>query len=348
MISINFVGDVAIFKEYEKRQHDPFANVILPESSLNVANFEFPIPDDKTAKGFYDVDDNYRISERFSRQLKMGKFNLYSLANNHIQDYGAEGIKQTIEKISSAGSAFFGVGTQKINTASYTIKEVTFLFIAFVKKGRWDRQVGALGPDSYDMDEIIAFISSNKAKHDHIIIFPHWGTELVDVPDPHDVNSARRMIDAGARCVIGHHPHIPQGSEHYKSGLIAYSLGSFIYLPDFEKGNADRAPERDISICLNVQFSKKSIISCTPYKYILNKNTLTPICHGDYRSEKKYQELCRLIGDRKHYSKRVRSVLLRREFFSFLSRFRDSPINATIHYLKYIKPKHFKKIVGLH
>lgn len=348
MIRINFVGDIAIFNEFERRQCDPFDKIALPESLLNIANFEFPIPDDKTAKKFYDVDNNYRISESFSRQLKIGKFHLYSLANNHIQDYGAEGIKQTIDKIAAAGSTIFGVGTKKINSASYVINGISFLFLAFVKNGRWNRRAGEFGPDSYDMDEITSFISSNKTKHDHIVVFPHWGTELVDAPDPSDVTNARIMIDSGARCVIGHHPHIPQGCERYKNGLIAYSLGSFIYLPDFEKGNTDKSPERNISICLNVEFVKDYILNYTPYKYILNRDTLTPICQGDYRSENEYKYLCNLIGDRKHYSKRVKSVLLRREFFSFLSRFKDSPINATIHYLKYIKLMHFKKIFGLH
>ena len=36
-------------------------------------------------------------------------------------------------------------------------------------------------------------------------------------------------IDAGASAVIGHHPHILQGIEHYKDGIILYSLGNFTF-----------------------------------------------------------------------------------------------------------------------
>lgn len=347
MISINFVGDVAIFKEYERKQHDPFAHTILPGSSFNVANFEFPLPSDDTEKKFYDVDDNYRVTDKFSRQLQIGKFNLYSLANNHIQDYGADGIIKTIEKISSAGSDFFGAGTKPFNTAEYKIQGISFLFIAFVKKGRWDRKEGEIGPDPYDMGYLLPLIASKKSEHDHVIVFPHWGTELVDAPDPCDVINARKMIDAGASCVIGHHPHVSQGCELYNNGVIAYSLGSFIYLPDFEKGNTDKSPERDISICLNIAFSKSSVLNHTPHKYKLDRKTLTPICLGDFREDKKFKALCAEIGNKKYYSKRVRTVLLRREIVSFAARFKENPLSATAHYLRYIKPKHFKKIIGL-
>lgn len=347
MISINFVGDVAIFKEYERREHDPFSDISLPSSSFNVANFEFPIPDDSAEKTFYDVDDNYRVSDQFSRKLNIGKFNLYSLANNHIQDYGADGITKTIEKITSAGSNVFGVGIKKFNPAAHQIQGISFLFIAFVKKGRWDRKDGAIGPDSYEMSDLLPLIASNRSVYDHIIVFPHWGTELVDSPDPSDVINARRMIDAGASCVIGHHPHVSQGCELYNNGLIAYSLGSFIYLPDFEKGNTDRSPDRDISICLNVEFSKDSILNYTPHKYKLNKKTLFPIRMGDFREHQQFKSLCAVIGDKNHYSRRVRTVLLRREIVSFSARLKENPLSAIAHYLRYIKPKHIKKIIGL-
>jgi len=348
MIRINFVGDVAIFKEYENRQHDPFAYIKLPDSSFNVANFEFPLPDSNAIKLFYDVDNNYRVSDSFGRSLQLDKFDLYSLANNHIQDYGTEGILSTIDKIVSARSNYFGVGKDQFNTFSCDIDGISFLFIAFVKKGRWDRRDGDIGPDSYDLKELLALIESRQAMQDHIVVFPHWGTELVDSPDPEDVINARQMIDAGASCVIGHHPHIPQGCEIYKNGLIVYSLGSFIYLPDYEKGNTDKLFARDVSICLNVEFSKKSIVGYTPYKYVLDRFKLTPVCQGDFRSEKDYEILCAVIGDARYYSKKVRSVLLRRELVSFFSRFKEDPLRATSHYLQYVKLNHFKKIIGLH
>ena len=347
MVRINFVGDIAIFREYQRLKVDPLAEVTLPRSNFNVANLEFPLPKDDLHKEFYDVDDNYRVNDYFSRQLQISVFNLYSLANNHVMDYGQDGVVHTIDKIASGGSRFFGVGKKSFNTATHHIHGISFLFLAFVKNGRWDRKPGEIGPDPYDLDELLLLISSKKSEYNHIIVFPHWGTELVDAPDPKDVVNAKKMIDAGASCVVGHHPHVPQGSELYKNGLIAYSLGSFIYLPDFEKGNTDNSPERDISICLNIEFSKTSILSYTPHMYQLDRNKMIPVCQGDFRQNKNYEVLCSVIGDNRYYSKKVRSILLRREIISFISRFKTNPVKAIVHYLRYIKPKHLMKIMGL-
>lgn len=348
MVEINFVGDVALFQEFEKHHHDPIDSVILPDSSFNVANFEFPVPSDSKKKKFFDVDENYCVSDTFGRNVNIGKFNLYGLANNHCLDYGYAGLENTINIIEGNGSDFFGVGRAPLNTFSCCLNGIKFLFIACVKKGRWSKISGEVGPDDYNISMLFEKIKVLK-KHpgyDHIVVFPHWGTELVDCPDPLDVVNARKMIDAGASCVIGHHPHVSQGCENYKNGIIAYSLGSFIYLPEFEKGNFDHLIDRDVSICLNVKFSKESVEGYIPYKYELDKSTLTTVCKGDFRGEEKFTKICRSIGDSKIYYKKLRSILLKRELHAFWVRFKSAPIRAFFHYIKYIRLKHFKKILG--
>ena len=62
-----------------------------------------------------------------------------------------------------------------------------------------------------------------------MIVVLHWGTQYDEVPSAEQVKAARAFIDAGAGAVIGHHPHILQGVERYKGGLIAYSLGNFLF-----------------------------------------------------------------------------------------------------------------------
>lgn len=346
MVSINFVGDVAFFKHYEVLNLDPLDQVKLPKCDLNIANFEFPIPNDDWKKKFYDVDDNYRISHKFSTHLKLNTFDFYSLANNHIQDYGSNGIIQTIQKIKKQGSYTFGVGKDFFNTASREINGIKLLFIGCVKKGRWDRQHGMIGPDTYNIEDLLLFVKNNKKNYNHIIIYPHWGTELVDAPYHEDIINAHKLIDAGASCVIGHHPHVIQGIEYYNSGLIAYSLGSFIYLPDFEKGNSDKSITRDISICLNVVLDEKKVINFTPYKYVLNKHTHLPENHGDFSTDSDFKRLCTVIGNQSYYAHMVRKVLLWREIASFKERFLENPFSTIFFYLKYLKLSHIKKIFG--
>ncbi len=66
-----------------------------------------------------------------------------------------------------------------------------------------------------------------KTAADCIITSLHWGIENVFYPSPGQIDLARKMIDAGATLILGHHPHVVQGIEEYKGGLIAYSLGNF-------------------------------------------------------------------------------------------------------------------------
>jgi poly-gamma-glutamate capsule biosynthesis protein CapA/YwtB (metallophosphatase superfamily) len=56
----------------------------------------------------------------------------------------------------------------------------------------------------------------------------HWGNEYEDIPLQSQRDRARRIIDAGADAIIGHHPHIPQGIEIYKQRPILYSLGNLL------------------------------------------------------------------------------------------------------------------------
>ncbi|WP_047151756.1 CapA family protein [Aneurinibacillus tyrosinisolvens] len=78
-------------------------------------------------------------------------------------------------------------------------------------------------------------ISSAKADADLVIVNMHWGIPngwcasfqgpLADYQQP----LAHSLIDAGADIILGHHPHVIHGIEKYKDGLIAYSLGNFLF-----------------------------------------------------------------------------------------------------------------------
>jgi hypothetical protein len=76
---------------------------------------------------------------------------------------------------------------------------------------------------------LVPVIEKARSSHDLVIVVLHWGTQYAETPSPEQVAAARAFIDAGARAVIGHHPHILQAIERHKDGLIAYSLGNFVF-----------------------------------------------------------------------------------------------------------------------
>ena len=112
--TINFVGDISLFKKYETLNIDPLKEVKIPISDYNIANFEFMISNDRK-KNFFDVQDNYAIDYEYFSSLKLEKFQAYSLANNHVMDYGADGIKDAIDIFNMKSLRHFGLGKDDFN-----------------------------------------------------------------------------------------------------------------------------------------------------------------------------------------------------------------------------------------
>jgi len=72
-------------------------------------------------------------------------------------------------------------------------------------------------------------VKENISKVDVLIVSLHWGAEYQKEPNTHQRQLARQAVDAGAKIVLGHHPHVTQPVESYGSGLIFYSLGNFVF-----------------------------------------------------------------------------------------------------------------------
>ncbi len=70
-----------------------------------------------------------------------------------------------------------------------------------------------------------------------VVVSLHSGREYVDEPNAAQIEFSRTAIDAGALLVIGHHPHTLQAIEEYGGGLIAYSLGNFVF--DLDAGDLE-------------------------------------------------------------------------------------------------------------
>jgi gamma-polyglutamate biosynthesis protein CapA len=83
---------------------------------------------------------------------------------------------------------------------------------------------------------IVEAVALAKGKADLVLVSFHWGEEYATVPSEAQRALAHAVIDAGATLVIGHHPHVIEGVERYKHGVIAYSLGNFVFDQHEERG----------------------------------------------------------------------------------------------------------------
>jgi hypothetical protein len=102
-----------------------------------------------------------------------------------------------------------------------------------------------------------------------------------------------------------------------------------------------------MSLCLNVEFTKHSVSGFEAYKYQRSRGQYVPENSGNFSKDPYFEKLNEVLGDDKYYTAQLRKILLKREFYSFIERFRDNPVKATRHYFSYVKLSHFKKLMGI-
>ena len=172
----------------------------------------------------------------FSKELVLPVVNSKStivgnLANNHIMDYGHEGLKNTLTECNKTKVLVIGAGENLKKARLPIISEVDSKKIGIIGccetqfgiSSPWKSGVASIGPWTYS-----AIRDLKDKKVDIIIISIHGASEMSPWPSPEWQELLRSFIDAGADIVHGHHSHVPQGYEEYNGGLIFYGLGNFV------------------------------------------------------------------------------------------------------------------------
>lgn len=154
-----------------------------------------------------------------------------TLANNHIMQHGRAAVLETVSLLRARGIASTGLTDREHGIENLSVVHRRGAAIALLGYNFRPEQYRAAArmdvPGS--LDRICADIEDARAAADLIVVSVHWGEEFVVRPSGEQVRAARRMVDAGAHAVLGHHPHIPQGVERYRGRVIAYSLGDFVF-----------------------------------------------------------------------------------------------------------------------
>jgi len=212
----------------------------LKSADLTFGNLESPLSLQGTpipGKGIW-----LRGDPEAAAALREAGFDVLSIANNHILDYDSPALLDTIEYLREQGIDPVGAGKDLEEAVQPVIKEVNgykFAFIAATEMADifWDYSYPRTfearedrpGVQKLDPDQLVEAVAALKDDVDLIAVSLHWGTEYSDYPLDVQREVAHRLVDAGAKLVLGHHPHCLQGMEVYKDSLIAYSLGNFVF-----------------------------------------------------------------------------------------------------------------------
>jgi len=169
--------------------------------------------------------------------LATAGFDVVSLANNHVLDYGHDALAETVRHVEAAGMKGLGLAGdgQPQRPAIIEAKGVKIGFLAYVdpesKYGDAPEYaaLGGVQPAKATYGQCGSDIVELKRQADIVVVSVHWGTEYRPEPDRRQIELGRYLIEAGADIVAGHHPHVQQEPEWYRGGVILYSLGNFVF-----------------------------------------------------------------------------------------------------------------------
>lgn len=247
---LTFAGDI-IFGRYrddgfdpipEPEGFDPFAEIKPKlDADLTVANLETPVIEELSDDSPIGSKYRFGASREHAKLLVSAGIDVVSLANNHFYDLRQEGQRESPRILKDLGIMPIGASRE----------EEPIFFVEGVARDGW--KVGFLGVTSRrnapqfddapvlpflkttEMDDVLGpIIEEARPDYDVLIVFVHWGDEYAEEPAGYQRRVAHALVDSGADLVVGHHPHVLQGVERYNDGVIAYSMGNFL----FENTNA--------------------------------------------------------------------------------------------------------------
>lgn len=222
------VNEVIASGNYELLYNDMLP--IINEADFAITNLESPLIE--TGTPIKKTGPNLKSPMKSIEALKYAGFDMVTLANNHLMDYGKDGLVSTINACETSGIHFVGAGMNHDEASQIKYEEIGGKIVSFINccENEWSTTHGE-EPGCNPLDEIGAFYQIQEAKRnsDYTILIIHGGHEMYEYPSPRMKKLYRWFVDLGVDAVIGHHTHCYCGWETYKNKPIVYSLGNFIF-----------------------------------------------------------------------------------------------------------------------
>jgi len=253
-VTISFTGDVMQHgaqidaalkkgggKNYNYENAFKYVAPLFRQADYMVANMEFTVGT-KPYTGY----PCFSAPPEIASAAKDAGIDLFLMANNHICDKNAGGLKKTLDAYENLDMPKIGAYRDKkqADTASVILVELKGMKFAMFNY-TYDTN-GLPIPDPYyvnlqDSTEIKKHIRQAKAMGaDIIIALPHWGIEYVLAPVAEQKQYAKMMFREGVNAIIGGHPHVPEEGYIYVKrqqgpmakdsveNIVFYSMGNYI------------------------------------------------------------------------------------------------------------------------
>lgn len=235
LITGDFAPRARLAKQIEGKQ---FSEVfpegirdIIKSSDFSFVNFESPIVEE-TYKPIQKCGPNLSCTCEAAEAVKYAGFTGVTMANNHILDFGKEGLRKSVECCKAQGLDVVGVGDNLSEAESVLYIEKDGEILAVINCCEHEFSIATeTEAGANPLNPVRQFYSIQEArkKANFVLVIVHGGHEYYQFPSLRMQDTYRFFVDAGADAVINHHQHCYSGYEIYNSKPIFYGLGNFCF-----------------------------------------------------------------------------------------------------------------------
>jgi poly-gamma-glutamate synthesis protein (capsule biosynthesis protein) len=267
MVSISFLGDVALngnYRVFQQNNINPFIEVQsdLQAQDFVIGNLECLA---RGSKG-ENMLKKPRIGTEVETLQLLKKINLSAatLAHNHIFDHLAEGYINTTTFLKQNNIDSLGASIRNSDVSDPLIKKInglSFCFLNYVTRDTNPNlpENATIYLNYFDIEKAQKEIKEYRGQNDYVVLLLHWGGRVEGgfYPDWNQPIIARKLIDSGADLIIGHHTHTIQPFEIFKGKYIFYSLGNFCFSDFVFNGEKHFVASRgERAVIITVTFNK--------------------------------------------------------------------------------------------
>ena len=235
LVAGDFAPQARLAKQIErKRYSDVFPEnlrEVIKSVDFSFVNFESPIVED-TYKPIPKCGPNLHCTPEAAEAIKFAGFTGVTMANNHILDFGTNGLHKSVACCKDQGLDVVGVGDNLKDAEEILYIEKDGKTLAVINCCEHEFSIAtetSAGANPLNPVRQYYAIQKAKDKADYLLVIVHGGHEMFQLPSPRMVETYRFFIDAGADAVVNHHQHCYSGYEIYNGKPIFYGLGNFCF-----------------------------------------------------------------------------------------------------------------------
>lgn len=204
---------------------------VIKSADFSFVNFESPVVEDGY-KPIPKCGPNLRCTPEAAEAVRYAGFSGVTMANNHILDFGAEGLRRSVKCCQEQGLDVVGVGENLHDAEKVLYLEKEGKKLAIINCCEHEFSIATESEAGANpLNPIRQYYAIQEAKKlaDYVLVIVHGGHEHFQLPSPRMQETYRFFIDAGADAVVNHHQHCYSGYEVYNGKPIFYGLGNFCF-----------------------------------------------------------------------------------------------------------------------